>query len=77
MKLPIVSGKDVAKVLLKEGFILKKQKGSRMHFIKEQESKLLHVDVPIHGNKDLNTTVLMSIMRQSGYSRDDFIKLFR
>ena len=75
MKLPVVSGKEVLNALAKEGFTIKRQKGSHVHLVKEVEGRVLHVTVPIHGNRDLNPFVLRSIIRQSGYSVEDFTKL--
>ena len=76
MKLPIVSGKEVIRALLKEGFSVKRQKGSHVHLVKETVEKTLHVTVPVHGNEDINPFVLRSIMRQAGYSPEEFARLF-
>ena len=77
MKLPVVSGKEAVKALLKDGFCLRDQKGSHVHLVKETAEKTLHVTVPVHGNQDLNPFVLRSIARQAGYSPEDFAKLLR
>ena len=75
MKLPIVSGKEVGKVLVKEGFEVVRQRGSHVHLLKTAGEQRFHVTVPVHGNKDLNPFVLRSIIRQTGYSPDNFFKL--
>ncbi len=75
MKLPIVSGKEVLKALQKAGFTLVRQKGSHVHLLKQAGGKSYHVTVPVHGNNDLNPFVLRSIMRQAGYTPDEFAKL--
>jgi predicted RNA binding protein YcfA (HicA-like mRNA interferase family) len=75
--LPIVSGKEVVKALLKNGFELKRQTGSHVHLMKHANSKTLHVTIPIHGNKDLNPFVIRSIIRQSGYSVEEFVGLLK
>ncbi len=75
MKLPVVSGKDVLKALLKAGFQVQRQKGSHVHLFKQSEDKMLRVTVPVHGNKDLNPFVLRSIIRQAGYSPEEFAGL--
>ena len=77
MKLPVVSGKDVLNVLLKHGFVIKRQKGSHVHLVKLHEGKLLHVTVPVHANKDLNPFVIRSIARQAGYSIQELSMLFK
>jgi predicted RNA binding protein YcfA (HicA-like mRNA interferase family) len=74
MKLPVLSGKDVIKILERKGFTIKRQKGSHIHLVKTIENKTFHVTVPLHGNKELNPFVLRSIIRQSGLSPSDFSK---
>lgn len=76
MRLPVVSGKEVIKVLLKNGFSIKRQKGSHVHLVKRDVNPSLHVTVPVHGNKDLNPVVLRSIARQAGCTTEEFVKLF-
>lgn len=68
----VVSGKEV----VKNGFTVKGQKGSHVHLVKSGGPKILHVTVPVHGNKDLNPFVLRSIARQAGYNFEEFAKLF-
>ena len=75
MKLPQVSGKEVLKALLRQGFEKKGGKGSHVNLIKETPGKTFHVTIPIHANRDLNPTVIKSIMRQSGYSLEEFTKI--
>lgn len=76
MKLPVVSGNEVIRVLVKNGFSIVKQRGSHVNLIKEAEGKRLHVTVPVHGDKDINPFVMRSIARQAGYSHEEFAKLF-
>lgn len=75
MKLPVVSGKEVVKALTKAGFEVQRQKGSHVHLFKKTGGKILRVTVPVHGNKDLNPFVLRSIIRQAGYTPEEFAKL--
>lgn len=75
MKLPVVSGKEVLKALQKAGFEVVRQRGSHVHLMKIVGGQRLHVTVPVHGNKDLNPFVLRSIIRQAGYSPEDFLKI--
>lgn len=76
MKMPVVSGKEIVKVLLKEGFLVKRTKGSHVHLTKIIGEKTLHVTVPVHANQDLNQFVVRSIARQAGYPPEEFAKLF-
>lgn len=75
MRLPVISGKEVLKVLAKNGFEIIRQKGSHAHLAKSARGRTLRVTVPVHGNEDLNPFVLRSIMRQAGYSPEEFAEL--
>ena len=77
MKVPVVSGKEVVKALLKNGFSVVRTKGSHVHLAKYLPEKTLHVTVPIHGGKDLNPFVLRSIARQAGYTIDGLSALLK
>ena len=63
MKPQVISGKETVKILLKNGFEIKRQKGSHVHLDKTFSGKTFHVTVPVHGNQDLNPFVLRSIIR--------------
>lgn len=71
----IISGKTIIKILQKQGFMILRQKGSHVHLIKNIENKEFHVTVPVHANKDLNPFVMRSVIRQAGYSIEEFEKL--
>ena len=66
--LPVISGKDVVKILCKNGFIVRRQTGS--HMIVKREKR--QVVVPNHDEIDRGT--LRSIIKQSGLTVDEFLK---
>jgi predicted RNA binding protein YcfA (HicA-like mRNA interferase family) len=69
VKLPRdASGKDVVKILCKNGWNCYKQKGSHMHLINEAKQILL---VPMHDY--LKPGTLSSIIERSGIPKDDFL----
>ena len=70
--LPRISGRECVKALNKTGFYLKRQEGS--HMILRREDPFGQVVVPDH--KELDRGTLRAIIRQSGLSVDEFIKLF-
>lgn len=70
-KLPVISGKEVIAILKKHGFIVIRQKGSHVSLQKITEGITYNVVVPMHD--DLAKGTLMSIIRQSGLSRDAFL----
>ena len=77
MSILAVSGRDVIRILTKAGFKKAGAKGSHIHLQKVLGGKTLHVTVPAHQNKDLNTFVLHAIARQAGYTFEEFVQLFR
>jgi len=74
MKLPVVSGLEVIKILGKLGFRQLDQHGSHVILIKETAGGRLKPVVPLH--KELATGTLLSIIKQAGLTREDFIKLY-
>ncbi len=68
-KLPVLSAKDVIKVLRKFGFQVYRQTGSHIHLWNE-ERKLL-VTVPNH--PELAKGTLISVMKQAKIKKEDFI----
>ncbi len=73
MKLPILSGRDVIKILSKQGFTVARQKGSHVILVKESEDGKKGVVVPNH--KEIDKGTLLEIIRQSGMTKEDFLKL--
>lgn len=73
-KLPHLSGVEVIKVLSKIGFVIKRQKGSHVILVKITLDGQKGVVVPNHSEIDKGT--LLSIIRQAGLTRDEFIELF-
>ena len=72
MKLPIVSGSQIIKLLEKEGFTITRQKGSHISLHKKIENgKVILVVVPKH--KEIKKGTLLSIIKQTGMTRDEFI----
>jgi len=70
-KLPRVSGKECIRGLLKAGFSINRQEGS--HIILRRDNPFSQLVVPNH--KELDRGTLRAIIRQSGLSIDEFIKL--
>lgn len=77
MKLPTLSDKEVISILEKEGFSIKRQKGSHVTLYKRTLEKGLYVTVPLHGNQEIVPSTLLSIIRQSGMSKEEFIALLK
>ena len=72
-KLPVLSGKDVVKALSKAGFQIARQKESHIILIKMIDDRKKGVVVPNH--KEIDKGMLLEIIRQSGLTREEFLKL--
>ncbi|HIH98533.1 MAG TPA: type II toxin-antitoxin system HicA family toxin [Thermoplasmata archaeon] len=72
-KLPVLSAREVIKILGKFGFHVYRQTGSHIHLWNE-ERKLL-VTVPNH--PELAKGTLIAIMRQAKIERSEFLAMFR
>lgn len=74
-KLPVVSSKEIIRVLQKAGFEYapKRGKGSHSAFVKKDKDKTRLVIVP--DKKDIPKGTLLAILDQAGFSREEFIKL--
>ena len=75
MKLPKISGKEIILIFEKQGFVIKRQKGSHVTLYKKTEERGFYVTVPVHANKDIPTGTLLSIIRQAGMTKEEFISL--
>jgi len=71
-KLPKISGKELCKILEKLGFEKIYGKGSHLRFKHNDGRRTV---VPVHGNEDLGTGLLLEILKQINLSREDFEKL--
>ncbi len=74
-KLPTVSGSVVVKNLQKIGFEIVSQKGSHVRLKKKTSTETRIVIVPLHS--ELTPGTLLSIIRQSGLKKDEFIELIK
>ena len=75
MKLPILSGKEVVKILSKFGFRILDQKGSHIIMILEKEKIKRKAAIPNH--KEIAKGTLLSLMKQAGVTREEFEKEFK
>ncbi|PKM99621.1 MAG: hypothetical protein CVU78_05340 [Elusimicrobia bacterium HGW-Elusimicrobia-2] len=73
VKLPIISADEVIGALNKKGFKKVRQSGSHIALQKLEEGKTNTVIVPAH--KELAKGTLRSIIRKSGLTVEDFLKL--
>lgn len=74
-KLPAVGGKQVIAALEREGWYVKRVRGS--HHVLRHPTIPDAIPVPVHGNRPIKRGTLGSILRTAGLSRDRFDRLLR
>ena len=75
MKLPTLSGKEMLKLLELIGFKTVRQRGSHVSLHKTIDGKTFLVVVPL--KREIKKGTLLSILRQAGLKREDFLKLIK
>lgn len=75
MKLPRVDGREVIKALSKAGFVADRQKGSHVRLVKEMGAEAIKITVPVHSGKPLKPGTLLRIIKDSGLTREEFLRL--
>jgi len=71
VKTPVVSWKDVVKVLNKLGYTVRRQSGS--HIILHRTDPTNSIPVPKHD--ELKTGTLLAIIKCTGLTKDKFMRL--
>ena len=71
--LPVLRAKDVLRALLSAGFYIHHQTGSHARLFHHTKTEL-RVTIPMH-NKELPPKTLKSVIRQAGYSVEEFLEL--
>ena len=69
-RLPVISGRDLIKILEKSGYYIRDQKGSHVHLRHPVKSPLT---VPDH--KTIARGTLRAIIREAELSVDEFLEL--
>jgi len=73
-RLPVVNGRQVLRALGKAGFLVDRIVGSH-HVLKHPGDIRRTVTVPVHPGKDLKRGTLRSIIRQAGFTVEEFVEL--
>ena len=72
-KLPVISGREVVKILKKVGYEVDHQTGS--HIVLRHKETYKRLTVPDH--KEISRGTLRAIIKQAGLTRDEFERLYR
>lgn len=74
-KLPVVSGRQVIRVLERQGYQVVRQRGSHVRLRDESDPEHLPVTVPDH--KTLKPGLLRQILRDANLTVDEFLSLLK
>ncbi|KKP40554.1 MAG: YcfA family protein [Candidatus Peregrinibacteria bacterium GW2011_GWF2_33_10] len=72
-KLPIISGKNLLKILKKYEYVQVRQKGSHV-FVEDKNGELSTV-IPVHRNEDLGKGLLRSIINDLELDVEDLLNM--
>lgn len=72
-KLPVISGREIVKVLTKIGFEIVGRRGSHVRLKRRRENEVLIVIVPMH--RELAIGTLRSVLRQATLTPEDLLRL--
>jgi predicted RNA binding protein YcfA (HicA-like mRNA interferase family) len=70
--LPSISGKNLIKILCKQGFTVIRTKGSH-NFLRHNDGRV--TTVPTHANETIGTGLLLKILKDCDIDKEDFIKM--
>jgi predicted RNA binding protein YcfA (HicA-like mRNA interferase family) len=73
MKLPVISGIDIIKILKKAGFVATRQKGSHVRLEKSAGETPIKITVPLHN--ELKKGTLARIIKEAGLTPEEFERL--
>lgn len=73
MKLPVISGEKLIRVLIKAGFVKVRQRGSHVRLEKIVGNDIIKVTVPLHN--PLKKGTLSRLIKEAGLTNDEFINL--
>lgn len=71
--LPVIRPNDAIRALERAGFFIRRVSGSH-YILKNSKNPKLRVVVPFH-NRDLKKGTLQSIVKQAGFTDEEFLKL--
>ncbi|MBI4834845.1 MAG: type II toxin-antitoxin system HicA family toxin [Planctomycetes bacterium] len=69
-KLRILSGREVCAILVRQGFVRVRQRGS--HVVMQKKLQHTTITVPVPNHPEIKLGTLQSIIRQSGVPRSEF-----
>jgi len=72
-KLPVVTAKEVVRVVERMGFVFDRQKGSHVVYYRHRDKR--RVIIPVHIGKEIKPRTLSGIIKDMGLTVEEFRKL--
>jgi predicted RNA binding protein YcfA (HicA-like mRNA interferase family) len=72
-RLPQLTARELVRFLKRQGFSEDRQSGSHLTLI--HDAKRVAVTIPIHSGCDLGRSLAHRILKDAGFSADDYIRL--
>jgi predicted RNA binding protein YcfA (HicA-like mRNA interferase family) len=73
-RLPVINGRQAIRALTRAGFVIERIVGSH-HMLAHPTDPSRSVVVPVHASRDLKPGTIRSIIKQSGFSVEEFREL--
>lgn len=73
-RLPIITAKQLIRVLKKKGFRTDRQVGGHLILVHPETDRTL--SIPIHPGKTLGRGITSALLKDADISREEFLKLF-
>jgi predicted RNA binding protein YcfA (HicA-like mRNA interferase family) len=74
-RLPQLTAQELVRFLKKQGFVEDRQTGS--HLTLRHEVRKVSVTIPVHSAVDIGRGLALRILKDAGFSADDYVKLRR
>lgn len=72
-RMPQVSARELIQFLKAQGFAEDRQSGS--HLTLRHEGRRISLTIPVHGGADLGRGLAVRILKDAGFTIDDFLRL--
>jgi len=73
-RLPVLTGRQILQALSRAGFVVDRIVGSHHVLVYPGDARRA-VTVPVHGGRDLKRGTIRSIIRQAGFTVEEFVGL--
>jgi len=73
VRLPLLSGREAARVFERAGFRFDHQRGSHMIYYRDEDGR--HLSIPDH--HELGRGLLRKLIKQAGLTPEEFLRLLR